>query len=318
MMGTTTSNPISEGQWAQKEQFLEFRLGPFNLGRIRLQASVLTTPFIELPQDTSITVVTREDLKGLPVGVIPGHPDAQKNTRTIQKQNGLIRYASFTEIRYLVELRGSLSTYLAKFSAKRRHNLLRTVKKFTELSEGKVDAREFRTGQEMLEFQRIAVEISEKTYKQRIGWAFPSGERFSQELVESAAMSAVRGYVLYCKGVPAAYAFCRIQNSIIYYTHIGYDPQFSDHSPGTVLLYILIERLFEEGRFTYLDFLGGAYWQYKQVFSTAQLPSVTLFYFLPTVSNMALILAHVAVRKLESLAVLAKSMLAEIRAGGGN
>jgi CelD/BcsL family acetyltransferase involved in cellulose biosynthesis len=314
----TTSNPAREREWAEKEQFLEFRLGPLKLGRIHFRASVLTTPFIELPQDTSATIVTRDDLGDCRVAVIPGHPDANQNTPTIQNLNGLVRYASFTETRYLVELRGSLSTYLAKFSAKRRHNLLRTVKKFTELSEGKLDCREFRSGSEMLEFQRIAVEISEKTYKKNIGWGFQSSEKFGQELVEASAVGAVRGYVLYCKRAPAAYAFCRIQNSIVYYTHISYDPQFSDSSPGTVLLYLLIERLFEEGRFTYLDFLGGAYWQYKQVFSTVQLPSVTLFYFPPTVPNMALIFAHLTVRKLESLGVRAKAILAGIRRGQKN
>jgi len=311
----TTSNPAREREWAEKDQFLEFRLGPLKLGRIHFRASVLTTPFIELPQDTSATIVARDDLRGSRVAVIPGHPDAQQNTKTIQKLNELVRYASFTETRYLVELRGSFSTYLAKFSAKRRHNLLRTVKKFKELSEGKLDCREFRSGPEMLEFQRIAVEISEKTYKKNIGWGFQSSEKFGQELVEAAAVGAVRGYVLYCKGEPAAYAFCRIQNSIVYYTHISYDPRFSDSSPGTVLLYVLIERLFEEGRFAYLDFLGGAYWQYKQVFSTVQLPSVTLFYFPPTLPNMILIFAHQTVRKLESLGVRAKAMLAGIRRG---
>jgi CelD/BcsL family acetyltransferase involved in cellulose biosynthesis len=314
-METSTANAAPDREWVEKEQFLEFRLGPFKLGRVRIRASVLNTPFVELPQDPILTVVTREDLRGCPVAAIPGHPDALQHTKTIEKLNGLIRYASFTETRYLVSLHGSLSTYLAKFSAKRRHNLLRTVKKFSELSEGKLDCREFRTGPEMLEFQRIAVDISEKTYKKKIGWGFQSSEKFGQELVESAAVGAVRGYVLYCKGVPAAYAFCRIQNSIIYYTHISYDPQFSESSPGTVLLYLLIERLFEEGRFTYLDFLGGAYWQYKQVFSTVQLPSVTLFYFPPTLPNTVLILAHLTVRNLESLGVRAKAMLARMRPG---
>jgi CelD/BcsL family acetyltransferase involved in cellulose biosynthesis len=313
-MAPSTPNLVHKSDWAEREQYLEFRLGPIRVGRIRFRASVLTTPFIELPLDVSSTVVTPQNLNGCPVAVIPGHPDAQK-TKTIQRSNGLIRYVSFTEIRYLVELKESLASYLKKFSAKRRHNLLRTVKKFTEFSGGELDCKEYRSASEMLEFQRLAVDISQKTYKQEIGWGFQSSEKFGQELVDAAEVGAVRGYVLYCANRPAAYAFCRIQNAIIYYTHIGYDPQFSDYSPGTVLLYVLIERLFEEGRFRYLDFLGGAYWQYKQVFSTVQLSSATLFYFPPTLPNLALILLHVSVRKLESLAVRAKSMLAGIRSG---
>ena len=314
-MGTPTSNPAPEREWVEKEQFLEFRLGPFKLGRVRFRASVLNTPFIELPQDPSATIITPKDLRGCPLVVIPGHPDWKQSTRTVQKLNGLIRYASFTETRFLVSLQGSLSTYLAKFSAKQRHNLLSRVKKFPASSDGKLDYREFRSGEEMLDFQRIAVAISEKTYKKKIGWVFQSSEQFGQELVAAAATGAVRGYVLYCKGVPAAYAFCRIQDSIVYYTHIGYDPQFANYAPGMVLFYVLIERLMAEGRFTYLDFLGGSYWQYKQVLSTVQLPSVTLLFFPPTLPNMGLIFIHIVVRKLESLGVRAKSMLAGTRAG---
>jgi CelD/BcsL family acetyltransferase involved in cellulose biosynthesis len=313
-MVTPTRNPELKRSWERKEQFLEFRLGPIRLGRVRLRASVLATPFIELPKDPSETVVRPEDLGDCRVAVIPGHPDAQQRTRTVQKINGLIRYASFTETRYLVQLDGSLSTYLAKFSAKQRNNLLRRVKKFPEASDGNLDCREFRSGKEMLDFQQIAVAISEKTYKKEIGWVFQSSEQFGQELVAEAAAGAVRGYVLYFKGVPAAYAFCRIQNAIVYYTHIAYDPQFANYSPGMVLFYVLIERLFAEGRFTYLDFLGGSYWQYKQVLSTVQLPSVTLLYLPPTLPNIALILAHLTVRRIESWGVRAKALLAGIRA----
>src|SRR4051794_5666483 len=112
-MVTPTRNPELKRSWERKEQFLEFRLGPIRLGRVRLRASVLATPFIELPKDPSETVVRPEDLGDCRVAVIPGHPDAQQRTRTVQKINGLIRYASFTETRYLVQLDGSLSTYLA-------------------------------------------------------------------------------------------------------------------------------------------------------------------------------------------------------------
>jgi CelD/BcsL family acetyltransferase involved in cellulose biosynthesis len=160
----------------------------------------------------------------------------------------------------------------------------------------------------MLEFQRIAVAISEKTYKKEIGWTFQSSTEFGQSLVTDAGNNAVRGLVLYGNGVPAAYVFCRIQNSIIYYTHIGYDPQFSESSPGTVLLYVLLERLFAEQAFTYLDFLGGVYWQYKQVYSTVQLPSVTLLYARPGPYALAMIAAHLTVRKLEALSSRVKRL----------
>ncbi len=311
-MSDATPNPGMTGEWIQKPQFLDFRLGPLKLGRAALQASVLNTPFIELPKEVEQTLVSRAELHGCEAAVIPGHPDTA-TAPTLAYRNDLIRYVSFREVRFLVDLRGNFADYLSKFSAKRRGNLLRTVKKFTELSGGELDCREFHDAEEMLEFQRIAVEISSKTYKQRIGWAFQSSAEFSRELVEDSEKKAVRGYVLFCNGTPAAYAFCRVQESIVYYTHIGYDPQFSEHSPGTVLLYLLIERLFAEGSFTYLDFLGGAYWQYKQVFSTVQMPSATLFYFLPTLRNRSLIRCHLLVRELEAFGVRVKALMSGLK-----
>ena len=293
-------------------------MGPLKLGRIHFRASVLTTPFIELPQDTSATVVTRDDLRDCPVAVIPGHPDANQNTQTIQKLNGLVRYASFTETRYLVELRGSLSTYLAKFSAKRRHNLLRTVKKFTELSEGKLDCREFRSGSEMLEFQRIAVEISEKTYKKNIGWGFQSSEKFGQELVEAAAVGAVRGYVLVLQGSTGRLCFLPYPELHRLLHPYQLRPAVQRSSPGTVLLYLLIERLFEEGRFDLPRFSRRSVLAIQAGFLDRATPVCNSVLFSPTLPNMALIFAHLTVRKLESLGVRAKAMLAGIRRGQKN
>ena len=309
-MANSIVNSGADADWVVKPQFLEFRLGPLKLGKLPIKASVLTTPFIELPQEVSQSKVQLTELHGCQAAVIPGHPDVGR-APTVTSLNGLIRYVSFRETRFLVELRGAFSDYLAKFSAKRRGNLSRTVKKFAQYSGGELDCREFHTGPEMLEFQRIAVEISSKTYKQAIGWTFQSSREFGQELVEASATRAVRGYVLYCNEFPAAYAFCRVQKSIVYYTHISYDPQFSEYSPGTVLLYLLIERLYAEGSFTYLDFLGGAYWQYKKVFSTVQMPSATLFYFLPTLRNRVLIMLHLLTRTLESAGVRVKGFLSK-------
>jgi len=307
-MTNPTLNSSVDAAWLVKPQFLEFRLGPLKLGKISVNASVLTTQFIELPRDVSQTAVGPTELQGCTAAVIPGHPDLG-TASTVATQNGLIRYVSFREVRFLVELRGTFTDYLAKFSAKRRGNLIRTVKKFIEFSGGKLDCREFHTGPEMLDFQRIAVEVSGKTYKQKIGWTFQSSREFGEELIEASKTGAVRGYVLYHKGLPAAYAFCRVQKDVVYYTHISYDPQFSEYSPGTVLLYVLIERLYAEGRFTHLDFLGGAYWQYKQVFSTVQIPSATLFYFRPTLRNWFLLVSHLSIRVLESMGVTMKRLL---------
>src|SRR5215472_15819960 len=143
-MATVSSNPAAPQGWTESQQPLEFRLGPLRIGSIRFRASVLTTAFIQLPQQVSSTIVNRSELQGCEVALIPAHPNLGL-VKTVQKLNGLIRYVSFTEMRYLVDLRTSFSDYLAKFSAKRRKNLLRTVRKFSELSGAELACREFHT-----------------------------------------------------------------------------------------------------------------------------------------------------------------------------
>ena len=68
-------------------------------------------------------------------------------------------------------------------------------------------------------------------------------------------------------GKPIAYAFCRMHNDIITYALLGYDPAFSNWSPGTILLLLVIERLFTQGIFRVFDF-GGMAAEYKSFFAT--------------------------------------------------
>jgi hypothetical protein len=78
---------------------------------------------------------------------------------------------------------------------------------------------------------------------------------------------------------PAAYVFCRIDHDVIVYKHIGYDKRFAQSSPGTVLLYLMLQRLFKEGEFRLLDFDGTEYYAYKEFFATRAISCARLFWF---------------------------------------
>lgn len=67
-----------------------------------------------------------------------------------------------------------------------------------------------------------------------------------------------RGYVLFHEQKPVAYALCRGNHEQFTYTHVGYDQKYAKWSPGTVLLYLLLERLFAEHRHERLDLGEGA------------------------------------------------------------
>jgi CelD/BcsL family acetyltransferase involved in cellulose biosynthesis len=212
----------------------------------------------------------------------------------IQVRRGVVRYAARYGLRYIVELDGSFEAYLKKFSNKSRNTLRRRVKKSVRQNEAP-ELRQYRSSHEMKAFREIAISISHRSYKKDIGWGFEESESFARQLEVEATMNRVRGYVLMLDGEPAAYVFCRIEDQVVIYKHLGYDVRFAERSPGTVLLYLMLEQLFEEQKFRLLDFDAMEYYPYKEFFSTSAIRCARVVWFRPTVRNIALFGSHCVV-----------------------
>jgi len=103
------------------------------------------------------------------------------------------------------------------------------------------------------------------------------------------------------KNGPAAYALCMRQGDALIYSTIGYDPQYKDLSPGTVLLYLILQRLFAEQRFRIFDFVGGGDYGYKTMFSTGSLDYARVLWFPWSLKNFALVGLHYLSRRLWDL-----------------
>ena len=276
--------------WEEGSDRLDFQFGPYTLCRVPLKVLALQTnafvvsPDLEVPLDEAIRQGYQAAVKyGTPINL---------NFPAIRIQGGSLRYVPRYGHRYVVDLEGSFREYLRKFSKKARGNLQRTVKKIVQASGGFTDFREYRSPSEIMAFRDIAIAISRRSYKKDIGWGFQEGEDFARRLESDAASGTVRGYVLMLDGEPAAYVFCRIDHDVIVYKHIGYDDRFAKHSPGTALLYLLLERLFEECEFRVLDFDNGEYYPYKEFFATRAVRCARVVWFRPTARNLALVIAH--------------------------
>ena len=154
------------------------------------------------------------------------------------------------------------------------------------------ELRQYRSEPEMMAFREIAISISRHSYKKDIGWGFKESESFAQEIIADSIMNRVRGYVLMLDGDPAAYVFCRIEDGVIVYKHLAYDARFAGRSPGTVLLYLMLEQLFKEQEFRLLDFDGMEYYPYKEFFATHPVRCARVLWFRPTPRNIALFGSH--------------------------
>jgi CelD/BcsL family acetyltransferase involved in cellulose biosynthesis len=219
----------------------------------------------------------------------------------VSHQGRWLCYVRRVEKLYFVDIQGDFEQYLARFSAKRRHNLKRSVRWFVEQSGGRpmTVAQE---PQEMEEFQRRAVEISRQTYQERLlGAGLPAGDDFLKGMKETAHRGMARGYLLWCEGKPVAFAWCTGKGSRLNYGVIGYLPDYARMSPGTALLYLILEDLFRKKEFSQFDFGVGEAW-YKESFATSSEEYVDAMLFRPLWRNEALVRLHAMVEAGNTLA----------------
>lgn len=189
-------------------------------------------------------------------------------------------YVPRRERLYCVDIEGDFESYCARWSSKTRYNLRRSVKKLQDRNPDGLLQVADQPGQ-MEAFLREAAAISRTTYQSRL---LQSGLDYSEPLVRSmealAAQGLARGYLLRDGGKPIAFAWCSGAGEGLTYNVIGYLEETASLSPGTVLLYLIVEDLFGLGRFKLLDFgVGEA--PYKQMFATRALDFADAYLFRP-------------------------------------
>ena len=211
-----------------------------------------------------------------------------------------IRYAPVVYQRYYVEVRGTFADYLKSLSHGTRKTMLRHVRRFQEASGGEIAWREFSRPDEAGEFYELATAISRTTYQHRLNAGLPVSDSFRRELQEMAAQDELRGYVMFLQGAPVAFALCRGGDDLLGY-QTGYDPRFRDSSPGTILHYLIFQRLFAEGRFARYDF-GESEQPYKVSLANASVRCARVYYFRRTFRNLAAVTAHLLCNGLSTVA----------------
>ena len=271
---------------------LYFTLGGRLLKALPLRALTLSTPFTKLTTDLTAAEPPWDTFpEDIDAAVVPAQPvDVDPPRWTLLPHS--IRYVPTCSARYFVDLRGSFSDYLEKFSAKPRHNLTRTVRKFAEFSGGQIQWRAFSSTHEMSGFCQLAVEVSTRSWHERAGGpGFPRSTEFQESITHLAAVGGARGYVLFHCGRPIAHVLCRALDDHLFYSRTGYDLSYAEWSPGRVLLYVLLEGLFSEGKYKWLDF-GEGTMPYKEFFSTGHVRCARIIYLRRNLRNLAIVTAH--------------------------
>ena len=281
-----------DGAWGAGSIRLKFLLGEMPLFTVAFPALILDAHFSTLAADPLEPRPPFERLApGLELLLARSHPVAAELPRLALAPRSL-RYVPAQYRRHYIELDGTFADYLGKFSAKSRSTLGRKVRKFAEFCGGEIRWREHRSREELAAFYQLARSVSQTTYQERLlNAGLPRDERFREEMLALAGRDAARGYLLFHRERPVAYLYCPARGEVLLYRHLGYDPEFARWSPGTVLQYIVLERLFAEGRFRLFDFTEGE-GPHKEFFATGSTRCADVYYFRRTFRNLFLLGLH--------------------------
>jgi hypothetical protein len=296
---------IARQNWNRVETRLKFSFGGILLHSVRFAAATLNVPFLELGLNPADSDHFFKDLPAdLDAAIIYSHP-IEGHISRIQFQPDFLRYARSQYRRFLIDLSGTYQEYELKFSSRRRKHLRSMVRKFSELSGGAIDWREYRRPDQMAAFYEFARRISQRTYQEKfVDAGLPATPEFQQQLLELAEQDNVHGAILFLDGKPIAYQYCTAGGLMLTCDRVGYDPDYRQHSPGFLLLLLTLERLFIERHFEIFDFGRGDY-SYKETLATRFIPCADLFYFRRTFLNIAMVFCHAALAgSSEQIAVL--------------
>ena len=217
------------------------------------------------------------------------------------KQNGA--YLCYVPLQYqhcYIDLATTFDVYQSKFSSKTRSTIHRKIKKYAEQSGGTISWRTFKAPSEMREFLALARSVSKVTYQERLLDAgIPGAEDFILEAEALAAENRIRAYILFDGERPVSYLYCPVNDGVLVYAYLGYDPDYIKKSVGTVLQWLALEQLFAEACFRAFDFTEGQS-EHKRLFATHQRRCANVFMVKASVRNKLLIYSHLSMDRLSA------------------
>lgn len=187
---------------------------------------------------------------------------------------------------HYVRMPATFDEYLAGFSAKRRFNLKRQVRRMTEAFDGDLVVRR------VVDPTDVAFLVESATTVSMRSWRSKELERAVPDSIENVALlrsiaenGMLRAFVLIARGRPCAFIVgYQFGNSTFHYADLAFDEEFASHSPGTVLLLKAIESLIQNDQVANLNF-GITDAQYKQVLGNRHVQDAALLILRPGVSN---------------------------------
>ncbi|MHB1052270.1 MAG: GNAT family N-acetyltransferase [Thiobacillus sp.] len=254
--------------------------------QVRQERLIDQTPPVESPYPP-----TDELMAGSQGFLIRGLPIAAELS-PVSRVGDYLCYVPLQYQHYYIDLGLTFASYQKKFSSKTRSTINRKIKKYSEHCGSSIPWKTYQVPGEMREFFRHARTISKLTYQERLLDAgIPDTEEFILRAESLAADQRIRAYILFDGERPVSYLYCPVEDGVLIYSYLGYDPDYMQMSVGTVLQWLAVEQLFDEACFRYFDFTEGQS-DHKRLFATHQRQCANVFLVKKTLRNTAVIYSH--------------------------
>jgi len=205
-----------------------------------------------------------------------------------------ICYVRNQTVNHYIDLRGPFSDYLKGFSSKTRSTLQRKIRKIAAIEGASFECRSYSAPDSVREFHRLARQVAVKTYQEKLfDGALPASPEFVEHMRAMAELGCFRGFLLFVKDEPVSYLYLPASGNTVAYGYLGYDPGYASFSPGTVLLYLALEKLFAEQRFHFFNFTYGE-GQAKELFGRESFLQADIYFFRRNLRNCVAVYSHIA------------------------
>lgn len=283
--------------WDFRQVPFRYQLSDLTIASIPLLLQCSSIPITETPQSEELLTLTANELvegsQGFMVRALP----ITQALPSISHHGEFIRYVPLQYDHCYIDLSLTFDDYQKKFSSKTRSTIKRKINKFAKHSGGLIRWKSYKKPSQLRDFFQLAESVSKRSYQERLLDAgLPRSETFIQHAELLSAENRLRAYILFDSELPVAYLYCPVENGVLMYSYLGYDPEYMKLSVGTVLQWLALEDLFAEGCFKAFDFTEG-YSEHKRLFATHQLTRANIFLIKASPGNKALIHSHLLMNR---------------------
>lgn len=178
---------------------------------------------------------------------------------------------------FWIELGAGFEEYLGTMSGKARYNLRRQVRELGKTLGGAPELIQVDSVGQIGEFAEQVARISARSWQHRVlGPTAADTDRSLSAFRDLARRGILRSFLLRCGPEPCAFVVGYQFDGVYYYAQVGYNETLGHLSPGTSLLYLLLEALFRKNTPWALNFgIGDAV--YKRRFANRQISDASVF-----------------------------------------